>query len=130
MNDQIFLDKLDTLYSEMELRAESYIHIQQIATEFSRFRKDNESSLNTHQSKIIRAEIDCFSFEHSEGTLKPEHSGVNTQGKCCEYPDQTLFNAETLTYLEKRWNMAKNPVLRSRYAHVLWSHPKTRHNRF
>ncbi len=130
MEEQISLDKLSTFYSELERKANSYIHIQQIVAEFSRFKKENEYFLNAHQAKTIQAEVDCFSFDHNEGTLKPEHSGVNTQGKCWEYPDLTIFNDETLSYLEKRWETAKNPVLRSRYAHVLWSHAKTRHNRF
>jgi len=128
--EQISLEKLNTFYSELERKVDSYIHIQQIASEFSRFRKENESFLNAHQSKIIQAEIDCFSFDHGYGSLKPECSGVNTEGKCWEYPNLSLFDDETLSYLEKRWQTEKNPVLRSRYAHVLWSQPKTKHNRF
>jgi hypothetical protein len=44
-----------------------------------------------------------------------------------EFPDADCFDDESLAYLRQRFNTSASKPVKTRYSHILWGHPKSRH---
>ena len=80
-------------------------------------------------AKLVQWEIDFLNFGIKEGNLIPKFSNYDTKGNLIKnIPEMNKFTVETYKYLKKRLDETKNPILISRYAHVLWDGPEKHGN--
>jgi hypothetical protein len=69
-------------------------------------------------------EMDCFNFSLQKGELNSLFSGTDGKGQPVDYPAISKFNDKELDYVAERLASASSPILRARYAHVLWASPR------
>jgi hypothetical protein len=106
---------IQSLYEYLEENGiDYYIHSKQIGD----LRDEDSIDLN-----IAQWEIDCFNLVASDGELKPSGIFTNEKGDRIEYPDLATFDKNTYSYLIERLNSTTDPLLKSRYAHILWQSP-------
>ncbi|MGD0955078.1 MAG: hypothetical protein ABR985_22285 [Methanotrichaceae archaeon] len=110
---------IQSLYNYLEENAiDYYIHSKQIADLFRDLRETNSTDLG-----IAQWEIDCFNFVAKDGELKPLGIFTNEKGDRIEYPNLISFDENAYAYLANRLNSTTDPLLKSRYSHILWSSP-------
>ena len=106
------VNELNLLYEELEKTALDY-NYERISELFVKIRNNNMSNQKTQW------EIDCFSFRIVKNQLKSMIERDNEK-----YPDLDTFSDETYNYYNERLNNTEHPLLKARYAHVLWFSPK------
>lgn len=79
---------------------------------------------NTDEETKAQWEIDCFNFRLEDNEAKPLCTFANKKGGSVEYPDFNTFNDLTYDYFAERLDSSTNPLLRARYAHILWFSPR------
>lgn len=79
------------------------------------------SEVFTHEwNQVLAAEQLCLNFALNGGILKSSFITVTKDGKEVGYPSINEFSEVAIDYLRKRAEEAKNPVLISRYNHLLF----------
>lgn len=82
-----------------------------------RFDKETEAKIKIERKVLM--------FTINNGDLSPKSSKVDISGNSNPYPSIEGFSNDELDYLKLRLQDSKNPIIKSRYAHLLWS--KTKH---
>jgi len=80
------------------------------------------------KAELVQCEIDFLNFGIKEGKLIPKFSQYDAKGNLINIPEMDRFTVETYKYLKKRLEETKNPILISRYAHILWDSPEKHGN--
>lgn len=77
-------------------------------------------------------EIDCFLFEIKGDRLFSQiYSAASDTGEVKVYPNLNDLQKEVIEYVNKRLDSSSNPLLKARYAHLLWKCPiGIKHNKF
>ncbi len=112
------------LYDDLETGAINYKYHHQIANLFQKIRDQNQNDGRTEDAEKAQWEMDCFNFAIQNGELKPKFSGTDDKGQPWEYPSVSTFNEKNLKYMATRLETTSNPVLKARYAHILWASQK------
>jgi len=113
-----------SLYAHLEERALDYKYLHQIADLFQRIRDDMHQQQNAEEEAKAQWEMDVFNFSIEENVAQPLFTGTNAEGKEIEYPSYDNFSDATYDYINWRLGATKNPLLKARYAHVLWLSPR------
>ncbi len=71
-------------------------------------------------NQVLATEQLCLRFALNEGKLKSSFVTTTKDGKEVGYPTLNDFSEEAIKYLKKRSNEARNPILISRYNHILF----------
>jgi len=121
--------ELVELYKHLEDHAGDYKYPHQISNHFQKIRDIKREGAQTAEAEKAQWEVDCFSFVMKDGELKPHFSGTDDKGRPWEYPDKTKLSDEALDYIENRLKSTPNPILRARYAHILWC-SKRKHGKY
>ena len=120
---------LKSAYSYLEDNALNYEYPHQIGDIFRILRDKKHEEKNTDDEMKCQWEIDTFNFVTYNGDVKPHFSKATEQGEVTEFPSLSAFDDETYDYLSERLNSTSNPLLKSRYAHILWQSPR-KHGRY
>lgn len=115
--------ELETLYRDIEKSALDYRHLHNIAKLFVRFRDATSTSHQKDLAQRVQWEIDFFSFLTEEGELHPLLETSDKHGKRLPYPDINRLEPEAFKYLAERLKNVSSPLLKARYAHILWCGP-------
>ena len=121
--------ELDDLYKHLETNAGDYMYKHQIANHFQNLRDLKHEAGQVDDAKKAQWEIDCFSFTTRDGELKCHFSGTDGNGQPYEYPSTSKISDTQLDYIEKRLVATLNPILKARYAHILWESPR-KHDKY
>ncbi len=124
MGDMPEFTDFESLYSHLEEAAQNYEHIHQIANLFQKLRDLKHKAEQLEESQKAQWEIDFFSFDVRRAKLSSMFSGTNENGEIFEYPSFDRFDDGVYDHLSDRLNTTTNPLLKSRYAHILWESPR------
>jgi hypothetical protein len=113
--------ELEDLYRYLEEHAGDYKYPHQIADLFKKIRDLKYESGETDKMQKSQWEMDCYNFMMTKGELKPKFSGTDSEGHPFEYPDKSKLNDEERDYIADRFFKVSNPIIKARYAHILWS---------
>lgn len=94
--------------------------------------KFRNKTTSEDEKKKAQWEIDCFSFEiKGDRVFSQNYSTSSNTGKAKFYPDLNEFQKEVIEYVIQRVETSSNPLLKARYAHLLWKCPiGIKHNKF
>ena len=119
----------ESLYKHLEKNALEYKYSHQISREFQNLRDMKEKEKKRDEAEKAQWEMDFFNFRLGDGNLKPMATMTNDKGEVVSIPDLNLFEEKDYNYLIARYETTSNPVLKARYAHILWCSPK-KHNKY
>jgi len=120
---------LESVYNHLEEHALDYKYLHQIANLFQKIRDEMHVKKNSEEEKKAQWEIDIFNFSFNENQVQPLHTGSNEKGEKIEYPNYDRFDDSTYEYVTQRLTATAHPILKARYAHILWFSPK-RHGKY
>lgn len=114
---------LDQIYKYLNenLEIDDYLSVSRLFAEIKIY---FEESNNSDGLQIAQWEYDFFSFRLVHGSLSPNCHIVNESGDTVGYPNIGSFEDETYDYLKARLETSSNPLIKARYAHLLWQSPK------
>ena len=122
------MNNLESIYEHIENEAIKYKYPHQIATLFRNLRDKKIEEDLTKEAEIAQWEIDFFHFVLKDENCHCTWSGTKDNGEIFEYPTFTVFTKEKYEYLKSRLENVTNPILKARYAHILWASPKKDNN--
>jgi hypothetical protein len=118
------LVNLESVYEHLEESATSYKYPHNIGTLFMKLRNLFQEQKYLAKAKIAQWEIDFFNFHLEKGKVLPTWETTDEKGKLYSYPGFKNFNHNTYDYLIQRLNSTNNPLMKARYAHILWCSPR------
>lgn len=93
--------------------------------------KYREKTVNEIEKQKSQWEIDCFLFDVKGSRLFSQIYSSISENEVATYPDLNTIQKGVIRYLNERLENASNPLLKARYAHLLWKCPKeVKHNKF
>jgi hypothetical protein len=107
---------LDEMTPEKVAEGTAGNQFRTIAEEFKKGGEDRWSAVAATENAALSYHLDA-------GELGPMWSYQNGRS----FPDAACFDDESLEYLRRRVTEARSPVVKARYSHILWDHPKTKH---
>jgi len=124
-------DLLDfqSLYETLEEKALDYRYLLEISNMFQKIRDKMHLEQKPDEEAKAQWEMDVFNFTIESNVAKPMFTGTNDKGEQVSYPNYDRFNDETYEYITKRMEATENPLLKARYAHIMWLSPK-KHGKF
>jgi hypothetical protein len=114
---------LDNLYKHLEEKAIDY-KCRDIANLFQKIRDKMHVEKKADLEAIAQWEINIFNFSFAGNGISPLWTKPDSNGKLMSYPTYDDFVPESYDYIIKRLDSTNNPMLKARYAHVLWCSPK------
>lgn len=117
-----FLD-LESLYKHLDEKAIDYSY-RKIAVHFQKLKDKLISEKKQDLAIQAQWEADFFNFCIYADELSPRLFFTKENGEPINYPNLERFNDAAYEYLVKRLESVSNPVLKARYAHILWFSPK------
>lgn len=94
-------------------------------------RYSNRTTIEAEKHKA-KWEIACFSFDIKGSRLFSQtYSTASETGEVKAYPNLNYIEKELIEYVSQRLYNSSNPLLKARYAHLLWKCPiGIKHNKF
>lgn len=117
-------DSLEACYAYLEQNALNYKFLHQIADLFHKVRDKMHTEKKIAEEAKAQWEMDVFNFSISKNIIGPLFEGTNAKGEKVSYPNFDTFIDATYEYIQGRLASTANPLLRARYAHVLWLSPR------
>lgn len=118
------IESVSEIYSIIEKETVPFYLISELGNHFMKLRDKKHKENKLDEIGILQWEIDVFNFVIRENKVTEMFSGTNAKGEVVSYPTMAKFNDDAFDYISKRMNDANNPLLKSRYAHILWASPK------
>lgn len=115
---------LENIYIHIESNAINYRFSRQIGHIFQKFRDFKIGEDEKEEASKAQWELDFFSFDIREGAVNSLFADADKDGNEIKYPDLENFTDEQYDYLIERLNSSNNPLIKSRYAIILWYSPK------
>jgi hypothetical protein len=101
----------------------------EISRVFQKIRDQMHKEGKTEEEAKAQYEMDVFNLMIESNVPKPMFTMTNKDGREISYPNIDSFDNKTYDYILKRMESTNNPLLKARYAHVLWLGPK-KHGKF
>lgn len=120
---------LKSLYEYLENHAQDFSSAFEIGQLFVKLAGVLKSAGNEIDFEKTKWETEFFFFMISNGNIKPLAQLKGEKGECHDVPDLKKVDEKQWSYLIGRLDLVTNPVLKARYAHILWCSPK-RHGKF
>ncbi len=117
-------DSLESLYEHLEHNADSYKYPHNIGTLFQKLRDSFHKNSETQKAKVAQWETDFFNFRLEKGKSLTMWEMTDEKGKLVTYPNYQDFDESKYKYLVERFENTCNPLLKARYAHILWCGPR------
>jgi hypothetical protein len=118
-----------SLYESLEEKALDYRYLSGISNMFQKIRDRMHLEQKPDEEAKAQWEMDVFNFTIESNVAKPMFTGTNDKGEQISYPSYDRFNDQTYEYITKRLGATENPLLKARYAHIMWLSPK-KHGKF
>jgi hypothetical protein len=115
---------LDSLYKYLEENATNYKYLHQIANLFQKVRDKMHLDQKTDDETKAQWEMDVFNFSIAKNVASPLFEMTNAKGERIVHPSYANFVEATYDYIIERLESTNSPLLKARYAHVLWLSPK------
>ena len=115
---------LESAYKHLEEKALDYKYLHQISEIFQKIRDEMHKQQKTEEETKAQWEIDIFNFSIENNIVQPFYTMVNNKGEEIRYPDYDRFIDTTYDYIIERLSSTANPLLKARYAHILWFSPR------
>jgi hypothetical protein len=115
---------LTSLYTHLEENAINYRYQHQIANLFSRLQEKMRLQQRNDLETKAEWENKFFFFSLTATVAHPFRKKTDEKGNLVTYPSFDSFPTEAYNYLEERMVSTTNPLLKARYAHILWLSPK------
>lgn len=122
-------EDLDSLYAHLESNSLNYKYPNEIAQLFQIIRDKYKEEKRNDLVEKAQLEMDAFNFTLRDGKLEPFYEILNENGDFIEYPNFSNYSDLSFIHIEERLGQSINPLLKSRYAHILWNSPK-KHNKY
>ena len=120
---------LESVYNHLEEHAADYKYIFLLGNLFQRVRDLKHKEGKKDEVERAQWELEFFNFVINKNILNPRFIGTNGKGEEAKIPNIDNINENTYKYLIERLNFTSNPILKARYAHVLWLSPK-KHSKY
>ena len=118
-------EELASLYADLDHAPPSEVGTGVFANRFVVLRDHFRESGETEWSNDAQTEVAAFSCSLRAGELIPYYSfGAAT------FPNDDSFADEAREHLSARIDASSSSPVKARYAHILWKHPKAKHQRF
>jgi hypothetical protein len=114
---------LDNLYKHLEEKAIHYKY-RDIANLFQKIRDKMHVEKKADLEAIAQLEMNVFNFSVSQNVVSPSWTFPDSEGKLVSHPTYDDFVPASYDYIIRRFDSTSNPMLKARYAHVLWFSPK------
>ncbi len=115
--------ELDNLYEHLEERAIDYKY-RDIANLFQKIRDKKHVAKKPDLEAIAQWEMNVFNFSVAQNVVSPSWTFPDSEGKLVSHPTYDDFVPTSYDYIIRRLESTNNPMLKARYAHVLWFSPK------
>lgn len=115
---------LESAYKHLEENPLDYKHLHQIAEIFQKIRDEMHKKQKAEEEAKAQWEIDIFNFSIENNIVRPLYMMVNDKGEEIRYPSYDRFIDITYDYIIERLSSTAHPLLKARYAHILWFSPK------
>lgn len=96
---------------------------------FQKIRDQMHREGKPEEEAKAQCEMDAFNLTIDSNVAKPMFTMTNEKGQEISYPNIDSFNDKNYEYIAKRMDSTDNPLLKARYAHILWLSPK-KHGKF
>ena len=120
---------LPQIYDFLEKHAQDYGLSVEIGQMFNSLAKTFLDSKNRVDAEKAGWETEFFFVSFFDGKSDSFSKRYDEKGKYSEYPDLKNTEERQLKYLRERLGSVKNPILKARYSHLLWSGPE-RHAKY
>ncbi len=114
------LNDLDTLYAFWDDHAHEFDHLMELASHVEMLEKKNRTEGDESKDRRLSIESCCVYFEIRSGKFTPITTWALSDGTHVNFPDICRFTLDDYDYIQSRLEKTKNPVLKARYAHILW----------
>lgn len=114
---------LDNLYKHLEEKAIDYKY-RDIANLFQKIRDKMHVEKKADLEAIAQWEMNVFNFSITQNVVSPSWTLPDSNGKLVSHPTYDDFSPDSYDYIIRRLDSTNNPMLKTRYAHVLWWSPK------
>ncbi len=114
---------LDNLYKHLEEKAIDYKY-RDIANLFQKIRDKMHVEKKADLEAITQWEMNVFNFSITQNVVSPSWTLPDSNGKLVSHPTYDDFSPDSYDYIIRRLDSTNNPMLKTRYAHVLWWSPK------
>lgn len=115
--------ELETLCKHLEENAINY-NYREIANLFQKIRDKMHTEGKTDIETKAQWEMDFFNFSIVKNVISPMWTLPDKEGQMISHPRLDNFSEKTYDYLGNRFESVNNPVLKARYAHILWFSPR------
>jgi len=115
---------LESAYKHLEEKALDYKYLRQISETFQKIRDEMHKEQKSEEETKAQWEIDIFNFTIENNVVQPLYTMVNNKGEEIRYPDYDRFVDTAYDYIIERLSSTANPLLKARYAHILWFSPR------
>jgi hypothetical protein len=122
-------DTIDEVYNFVDGNAYNLERNWDLTDLWVRYRN---KTTNEVEKQKAQWEIDCFMFDIKGDTLFSQiYSAASVTGEVNAYPNLNDIQKEVIEYVNQRLDNSSNPLLKARYAHLLWKCPiGVKHNKF
>lgn len=119
------VDMLDfeSLYKHLEEKATDYTY-HEINSLFQKIRDKMHVDGNIGLETRAQWEMDFFNFSIQRNVISPMWTMPDKEGKMISHPTYDNFTQDTYDFLLNRLGLTSNPLLKARYAHILWFSPR------
>ncbi len=114
---------LKSLHDHLEECATDYKYDHEIGSLFQKLRDRKHEENDSDQTEKAQWEVDFFNFVLIDGGVKSTFASTDEQGKIVEYPTLRQFHQRKYEYLIARFCATSNPLLKARYAQIIWCSP-------
>lgn len=112
-----------SLYKHLEEKATAY-NYREIADLFQKIRDKMHVDEKADLEKQAQWEMDFFNFSIQRNVISPMWTMPDKEGNMISHPTYDNFTDDTYDYLISRLESTSNPLLKARYAHILWFSPR------
>ena len=114
------LNDLDALYAFWDDHAHEFDNLMELASHLEMLEKKNRTAGDESKDRRLSVESCCVYFEIRSGKFSPISTWALSDGTLVNFPDICRFTSDDYDYIQSRLEKTKNPVLKARYAHILW----------
>lgn len=113
----------ESLYKHLEEKATDYKY-HEISALFQKIRDKMHVDGNTDLETRAQWEMDFFNFSIQRNVISPMWTMPDNKGNMISHPTYDNFTQDTYDFIIGRLEATKNPLLKARYAHILWFSPR------
>lgn len=120
LSNETHIKSINNLHSFLEKECCNINHTFDLTPIIRKLHTELIETKNEKEAQKVEFELLIFSWFFGGLLLKPIYKYTDKDSKNVEWPKVEDFSDELLIYTENRLNESINPILKSRYAMILW----------